>query len=64
MLIFRDCRESTVVTKVFLVEYKQPNILFSVEDDDKNFLEDIATQVSFTSCNPLFEYKMFKQDIT
>lgn len=47
-----------VVTKVFLVEYKQPNILFSVEDDDKNSVKDIATQVSFSNCNPLFEYKM------
>ncbi|NXK12851.1 DZAN1 protein, partial [Herpetotheres cachinnans] len=44
LAVTKDCRESTVVTKVFLVEYKQPNILFSVEDDDKNFLKDIATQ--------------------
>lgn len=57
-LIFRDCRESTVVTKVFLVEYKQPNILFSLEDDDKDFLKYIATQVSFSNGNPLCEYKM------
>ncbi|NXI53439.1 DZAN1 protein, partial [Chloroceryle aenea] len=41
--VTKDCRESTVVTKVFLVEYKQPNILLSVEDD-KNFLKDTATQ--------------------
>ncbi|NXI64094.1 DZAN1 protein, partial [Anseranas semipalmata] len=38
-----DCRESTVVTKVFLVEYKQPNI-FSIENNDKNFLKDVTTQ--------------------
>ncbi|NXL37433.1 DZAN1 protein, partial [Glaucidium brasilianum] len=44
LAVTKDCRESTVVTKVFLVEYKQPNILFSVEDDDKNFLKGIATQ--------------------
>ncbi|XP_075352724.1 double zinc ribbon and ankyrin repeat-containing protein 1 isoform X2 [Mycteria americana] len=44
LAVTKDCRESTVVTKVFLVEYKQPNILFSVEDNDKNFLKDIATQ--------------------
>ncbi|XP_069706488.1 double zinc ribbon and ankyrin repeat-containing protein 1 [Phaenicophaeus curvirostris] len=44
LAVTEDCRESTVVTKVFLVEYKQPNILFSVEDNDKNFLKDIATQ--------------------
>ncbi|GAB0187565.1 double zinc ribbon and ankyrin repeat-containing protein 1 [Grus japonensis] len=44
LAVTKDCRESTVVTKVFLVEQKQPNILFSVEDSDKNFLKDIATQ--------------------
>ncbi|XP_072713221.1 double zinc ribbon and ankyrin repeat-containing protein 1 isoform X2 [Ciconia boyciana] len=44
LAVTKDCRESTVVTKVFLVEYKQPNILFSVEDNDKNLLKDIATQ--------------------
>uniref|UniRef100_A0A8C8A7P2 Double zinc ribbon and ankyrin repeat-containing protein 1 n=1 Tax=Otus sunia TaxID=257818 RepID=A0A8C8A7P2_9STRI len=44
LAVTKDCRESTIVTKVFLVEYKQPNILFSVEDDDKNFPKDIATQ--------------------
>ncbi|NWR59794.1 DZAN1 protein, partial [Bucorvus abyssinicus] len=44
LAVTKDCRESTVVTKVFLVEYKQPNILFSVEDDDKNFLKDTTTQ--------------------
>lgn len=53
---FRDCRESTVVTKVFLVEYKQPNI-FSIEDNDKNFLKDVTTQASFNNCNPLSEFK-------
>ncbi|NXL02268.1 DZAN1 protein, partial [Mesembrinibis cayennensis] len=46
LAVTKDSRESTVVTKVFLVEYKQPNILFSVEDNDKNFLKDIATQAS------------------
>lgn len=46
------------MTKVFVVEYQQPNILFSVEDDEKNFLKDMATQVSFRTCNPLCEYKM------
>ncbi|NXV13240.1 DZAN1 protein, partial [Cepphus grylle] len=43
LAVTKDCRESRVVTKVFLVEYKQPNILFSVEDDNKNFRKDIAT---------------------
>ncbi|NXY73918.1 DZAN1 protein, partial [Glareola pratincola] len=46
LAVTKDCRESTVVTKVFLVEYKQPNILFSVEDDDNDFLKDIATPES------------------
>ncbi|NXW43182.1 DZAN1 protein, partial [Nyctiprogne leucopyga] len=46
LAVTKDCRESTVVTKVFLVEYKQPNILFSVEDNDENFLKDSATQAS------------------
>ncbi|KFP41279.1 Double zinc ribbon and ankyrin repeat-containing protein 1, partial [Chlamydotis macqueenii] len=59
LAVTKDCRESTVVTKMFLVEYKQPNILFSVEDDDKNFLKDLATQVSFSNCNPLCKYKIF-----
>uniref|UniRef100_A0A8C3JHU9 Uncharacterized protein n=1 Tax=Calidris pygmaea TaxID=425635 RepID=A0A8C3JHU9_9CHAR len=44
LAVTKDCRESTVVTKVFLVEYKEPNVLFSVEGDDKNFLKDIATR--------------------
>ena len=57
-LTFRDCRESTVVTKVFLVEYKQPNILVSVGDDDNNSLKGFATQVSFSNCKHFCEYKM------
>ncbi|NXP55804.1 DZAN1 protein, partial [Heliornis fulica] len=44
LAVTKDCRESTVVTKVFLVEHKQPSILFSVEDDNKDFLKDIITQ--------------------
>ncbi|NXK47228.1 DZAN1 protein, partial [Chauna torquata] len=47
LAVTKDCRESTVVTKVFLVEYKQPNI-FSIEDNDKNFLKDVTTQASFS----------------
>lgn len=56
-MTFRDCRESAVVTKVFLVEYKQPNVLFSMEDDDKKFLKDVTTQASFSNCNLLSEYR-------
>ncbi|XP_019346590.1 double zinc ribbon and ankyrin repeat-containing protein 1 isoform X2 [Alligator mississippiensis] len=39
-----DCRESAIVTKMFLVEYKPPNILFSDEDNDENFLKDLSKQ--------------------
>uniref|UniRef100_A0A8B9TWQ1 Double zinc ribbon and ankyrin repeat-containing protein 1 n=1 Tax=Anas platyrhynchos TaxID=8839 RepID=A0A8B9TWQ1_ANAPL len=49
LAVTKDCRESTVVTKVFLVEYKQPNIS-SVEDNDKNFLKVVTTQASFNNC--------------
>ncbi|KFW94385.1 Double zinc ribbon and ankyrin repeat-containing protein 1, partial [Phalacrocorax carbo] len=58
LAVTKDCRESTVVTKVFLVEYKQPSILSSVEENDKNFLKDITTQASFSKFNSLSEYKM------
>ncbi|NXC14709.1 DZAN1 protein, partial [Corythaeola cristata] len=58
LAVTKDCRESTVVTKVFLVEYKQPNILLSVEDNDKDFPKDITTQASFSKFNSLSEYKM------
>ncbi|XP_071438082.1 double zinc ribbon and ankyrin repeat-containing protein 1 isoform X1 [Pithys albifrons albifrons] len=44
LAVTKDYRKSTVVTKVFLVEYKQSNIIYSVEDDDKNFPKDIATR--------------------
>ncbi|NWX37567.1 DZAN1 protein, partial [Notiomystis cincta] len=44
LAVTKDYRESSVVTKVFVVEYQQPNILFPAEDDDKNFLKDMATQ--------------------
>uniref|UniRef100_A0A669P7F9 Double zinc ribbon and ankyrin repeat-containing protein 1 n=1 Tax=Phasianus colchicus TaxID=9054 RepID=A0A669P7F9_PHACC len=57
LAVTKDCRESAVVTKVFLVEYKQPNILFSMEDDDKKFLKDVTTQASFINCNLLSEYR-------
>uniref|UniRef100_A0A8C3MJ59 Double zinc ribbon and ankyrin repeat-containing protein 1 n=1 Tax=Geospiza parvula TaxID=87175 RepID=A0A8C3MJ59_GEOPR len=53
LAVTKDYRESSIVTKVFVVEYQQPNFLFPVEDDDKNFLKDMATQVSFRNCSPL-----------
>ncbi|NWT65700.1 DZAN1 protein, partial [Prunella himalayana] len=43
LAVTKDYRASSIVTKVFVVEYQQPNILFPVEDDDKNFIKDMAT---------------------
>ncbi|KFV93489.1 Double zinc ribbon and ankyrin repeat-containing protein 1 [Eurypyga helias] len=60
LAVTKDCRESTVVTKVFLVEYKQPNILFSVEDNDTNFPKDIATQASFNFFTKAKELLLFQ----
>ncbi|NWS07093.1 DZAN1 protein, partial [Motacilla alba] len=44
LAVTKDHRESSIVTKVFVVEYQQPNFLFPGEDDDKNFQKDMATQ--------------------
>ncbi|NXH61856.1 DZAN1 protein, partial [Rhabdornis inornatus] len=44
LAVTKDYRESSIVTKVFVVEYQQPNILFPVEDDDNNFLRDVVAQ--------------------
>ncbi|NWR47497.1 DZAN1 protein, partial [Regulus satrapa] len=44
LAVTKDYRESSIVTKVFVVEFQQPSILFPVEDDDKNFLKYMATQ--------------------
>ncbi|XP_062427152.1 double zinc ribbon and ankyrin repeat-containing protein 1-like [Rhea pennata] len=44
LAVTKDCRESAIVTKVFLVEYKPPNILFSGEENEKNFLKDLSVQ--------------------
>ncbi|NXU11314.1 DZAN1 protein, partial [Pardalotus punctatus] len=44
LAVTKDYRVSSIVTKVFLVEYQQPDTLFPTEDDDKNFLKDMATQ--------------------
>ncbi|XP_068009755.1 double zinc ribbon and ankyrin repeat-containing protein 1 [Melanerpes formicivorus] len=44
LAVTKDCRKSTVVTKVFLVEYKQPNILCSLEGNTRNFLQDSTRQ--------------------
>ncbi|NWI00012.1 DZAN1 protein, partial [Tichodroma muraria] len=44
LAVTKNYRESSIVTKVFVVEYQQPKILFPVEDDDKNFLKDMSTQ--------------------
>ncbi|KAL2305848.1 hypothetical protein Nmel_003740 [Mimus melanotis] len=44
LAVTKDYRESSIVTKVFVVEYQQPNILFPVEDGDNNFLRDMVAQ--------------------
>ncbi|GCC26675.1 hypothetical protein chiPu_0005093 [Chiloscyllium punctatum] len=44
--VSRDGRESGVVTKVFFVEYIQPNAMEILEDDDKNFIQDYAKELS------------------
>ncbi|XP_044866454.1 double zinc ribbon and ankyrin repeat-containing protein 1 isoform X1 [Mauremys mutica] len=44
LAVTKDCRESAIVTKVFLVEYEPPNILFAAEDNDENFLKDLSNQ--------------------
>ncbi|NXM83870.1 DZAN1 protein, partial [Oenanthe oenanthe] len=44
LAVTEDYRESSIVTKVFVVEYQQPNILFPAEDDDNNFLRDMVAQ--------------------
>ncbi|NXU41125.1 DZAN1 protein, partial [Drymodes brunneopygia] len=44
LAVTKDYRESSVVTKVFMVENQQRDIFFPVEGDDKNFLKDMATQ--------------------
>lgn len=51
------------MTKVFVVEYQQPKILFPVEDDDNHFLRDIAAQVSFLEIvTPCLSIKCFLYD--
>ncbi|KAM3932261.1 double zinc ribbon and ankyrin repeat-containing protein 1 [Leptodactylus fuscus] len=42
--ISRDSRESGTVTKVFIVEYIPPEVDSSDEDNDENFLKELAKQ--------------------
>ncbi|XP_041418597.1 double zinc ribbon and ankyrin repeat-containing protein 1 isoform X2 [Xenopus laevis] len=44
LAVSRDGRESGTVTKVFIVEYVQPEIDSSDEDNDENFLKDLSKQ--------------------
>ncbi|KAM9016327.1 double zinc ribbon and ankyrin repeat-containing protein 1 isoform 2-T2 [Ara ararauna] len=44
LAVTKDCRESNIVSKVFLVECSQPNALSSFEEDDKNLLKDTTTR--------------------
>uniref|UniRef100_A0A8C8S1U3 Double zinc ribbon and ankyrin repeat-containing protein 1 n=1 Tax=Pelusios castaneus TaxID=367368 RepID=A0A8C8S1U3_9SAUR len=50
--VTKDCRESAIVTKVFLVEYRPPNVLFTNEDNDENFLKDLSNQASYSNGKP------------
>uniref|UniRef100_A0A8C3SBI6 Double zinc ribbon and ankyrin repeat-containing protein 1 n=1 Tax=Chelydra serpentina TaxID=8475 RepID=A0A8C3SBI6_CHESE len=58
LAVTKDCRESTIVTKVFLVEYEPPNILFVDEDNDENFLKDLSNQASYNNGNSLFDHNI------
>ncbi|NWX92470.1 DZAN1 protein, partial [Nothoprocta pentlandii] len=62
LAVTKDCRESAIVTKLFLVEYKPPNSLFSDEENDKNFLKDLFIQASGSNYDPLSEHKI-KNDV-
>ncbi|XP_053169555.1 double zinc ribbon and ankyrin repeat-containing protein 1 isoform X5 [Hemicordylus capensis] len=42
--VTKDCRESAIVTKEFVVEYVAPNTHLPDEDDDENFLKDLSRQ--------------------
>ncbi|XP_053253291.1 double zinc ribbon and ankyrin repeat-containing protein 1 isoform X2 [Podarcis raffonei] len=44
LAVTKDGRESTVVTKVFIVEYVTPNVHVPDEDENENFLEDLISQ--------------------
>ncbi|KAM8809312.1 double zinc ribbon and ankyrin repeat-containing protein 1 [Eudromia elegans] len=55
LAVTKDCRESAIVTKVFLVEYKPPNTLFSDKENYKNFLKDLFIQ--FASCSAVTRRK-------
>uniref|UniRef100_A0A803KLS0 Double zinc ribbon and ankyrin repeat-containing protein 1 n=1 Tax=Xenopus tropicalis TaxID=8364 RepID=A0A803KLS0_XENTR len=47
LAVSRDGRESGTVTKVFIVEYVQPDLDSSDEDNDENFLKDLSKQVQY-----------------
>ncbi|XP_038607342.1 double zinc ribbon and ankyrin repeat-containing protein 1 isoform X2 [Tachyglossus aculeatus] len=44
MAVTRTCKESGIVTKTFLVDYKSPSVVSSDEDNDENFLKDLSKQ--------------------
>ncbi|KAJ6655445.1 hypothetical protein lerEdw1_005145 [Lerista edwardsae] len=53
LAVTKDCRESTIVTKVFVVEYATPNERVPDEDnaeDNENFLKDLSRQASYKNC--------------
>uniref|UniRef100_F6XG53 Double zinc ribbon and ankyrin repeat domains 1 n=1 Tax=Ornithorhynchus anatinus TaxID=9258 RepID=F6XG53_ORNAN len=49
MAVTRTCKESGIVTKTFLVDYKSPNLVSSDEDNDENFFKDLTKQVHCSS---------------
>ncbi|KAG8549564.1 hypothetical protein GDO81_020824 [Engystomops pustulosus] len=57
--VSRDGRESGTVTKVFIVEYVPPEIDSSDEDNDENFLKELAKQNKVISAA-----KPKKKDVT
>ncbi|XP_069810323.1 double zinc ribbon and ankyrin repeat-containing protein 1 isoform X2 [Dendropsophus ebraccatus] len=57
--VSRDGRESGIVTKVFIVEYVPPEIDSSDEDNDENFLKELAKQDKIISPAP-----QKKKDVT
>ncbi|XP_069788115.1 double zinc ribbon and ankyrin repeat-containing protein 1 isoform X2 [Narcine bancroftii] len=46
LAVSRDGRESSVVTKVFLVEYMQPSAVGVLEDNEENFFQDYKKELS------------------
>nr|XP_033793335.1 double zinc ribbon and ankyrin repeat-containing protein 1 isoform X2 [Geotrypetes seraphini]XP_033793337.1 double zinc ribbon and ankyrin repeat-containing protein 1 isoform X2 [Geotrypetes seraphini] len=57
LAVTSDGRESGIVTKVFFVAYKPPNIMSSDEDDEENFLQQLSKEDLEESMSPAKEKK-------